>query len=157
MAVHIGKIIQKGVEDKRLTQKQFGNLINKHEKTVPDIYDRATMSIDLLITISEALKIDLLNVFYNEEPMKSLRDDEITQLNNRIQKLLEENNHLKKELTLIQDLREAQKEIISFAKLQLEEYKLKLKETINNVVNKCGDKEHEESGNSSESAHENKA
>src|SRR5688572_16630051 len=144
MAVHIGKIIQKEVEGKRLTQKQFGNLINKHEKTVPDIYDRVTMSIDLLIAISEALKIDLLNVFYNEEPMKSLRNDEITQLNNRIQKLIEENNHLKKELTLTQDLRDAQKEIISFAKVQLEEYKLKLKEPINKVVNKFGDKENEE-------------
>ena len=135
MAVHIGKIIRKVVEEeKRLTQKQFGNLINKHEKTVPDIYDRATVSIDLLIAISEALNKDFLNVFYNEEPMKRLRDDEISQLNNQIQKLIEENNHLKKELALTQDLREAQKEIIEFAKVQIEGYKLKLTELLNKVA-----------------------
>jgi DNA-binding XRE family transcriptional regulator len=135
MAVHIGKIIQKVVEEeKRLTQKQFGNLINKHEKTVPDIYDRATVSIDLLIAISEALNKDFLNVFYNEEPMKRLRDDVVSQLNNQIQKLIEENNHLKKELALTQDLREAQKEIIVFAKVQIEEYKLKLTELVKKVA-----------------------
>lgn len=129
MAVsHIGKIIQRQVQDLRLSYKDFGALIHKNEKTVPNIFERSTMSIDLLVTISAALKLDLLKFYYDVEPMKSLRDDEVSQLNDQIQKLMEEINHLKKELTLTQDLREAQKEIIYFAKEQLEEYKLKLKE-----------------------------
>lgn len=66
MSIHIGNIIKTHVENKRLTQKEFGALINKHEKTVPDIYDRASMSCDLLVTISDALKIDFLNILYSE-------------------------------------------------------------------------------------------
>jgi hypothetical protein len=135
MTVHIGKIIQAEVENKRLTQKEFGALINKHEKTVPDIYERPSVSIDLLITISAALKKDFLHVFYNEEPMKSLRHDEIAALNlqlqknaEEIQKILEENKRLQRELALTQNLTEAQKEIISFAKDQIDQYKMKLTE-----------------------------
>lgn len=146
--IHIGRIIQKQVQDLRLSYKDFGSLIHKNEKTVPNIFGRSTMSVDLLITISAALKTDLLKFFYNEEPMKSLREDEVAQLNEERQKLIEEINHLKRELTLTQDLREAQKEIIYFAKEQLEEYKkLKLREPINKVVIKCSDKANDESGN----------
>jgi ribosomal protein L5 len=128
MAVHIGKLIQAEVESKRLTYREFGTLINKNEKTVPNIYNRATVSIDLLVTISEALKTDLLNVYYEEEPMKSLRIDEIAKLKAQVQQILEENKHLQKELALTQNLTESQKETISLAKDQIEEYKLKVKE-----------------------------
>jgi hypothetical protein len=126
VSIHIGNIIQEEVKCKRLTQKEFGALIHKNEKTVPDIYDRATMSIDLLITISVALNKDFLSVFYDEEPMKSLRNDEIVELNLQIQKISDENKRLQKELALTHNLIEAQKDTISFAKEQIEHYKLKL-------------------------------
>lgn len=134
MAIHIGELIQKEVESKRLTYKEFGALIHRNEKTIPDIYDRATMSIDLLITISAALKKDFFNFFYTEDPLKSLRDDEVSLLNNqilnysdKIQKLTEENKLLQKELVLTRELNAAQREIISFAKEQIEDCKGKLK------------------------------
>ncbi|OQP61803.1 hypothetical protein A3860_30520 [Niastella vici] len=129
--IHIGKIIQAEVENKRLTQKEFGALINKNEKTVPDIYARASVSIDLLVTISVALKKDFLNVFYSEEPMKGLRNDEVSALNGQLQKVIEENKRLQKELALTQNLAEAQKETITLAKEQIEQYKLKLTEQVN--------------------------
>lgn len=75
MLIHIGKIIQAQVQNLRLTQKQFGALINKNEKTVPDIYARAIMSIDLLVIISVALKMDFIKFFYEDGPMRSLRAD----------------------------------------------------------------------------------
>lgn len=142
MAIHIGELIQKEVELKRLTYKEFGALIHRNEKTIPDIYDRASMSIDLLITISAALKKDFLNIYYTEEPLKSLRNDVVTHLNTQIQifteqlqKLTEENKSLQKELTLTRDLNEAQKDIISFAKAQIEDYKIKVKELTNDANN----------------------
>jgi transcriptional regulator with XRE-family HTH domain len=136
MPVHIGKLIQAEVENKRLTQKEFGALINRNEKTVPDIYERASMSVDLLITISAALNKDFLNIYYDEEPMKSIRNDEITKLRLQIVKSIEENKRLQRELQLVQNLIEAQKEIISFAKEQIKDYKLKLKDPVNKVANK---------------------
>lgn len=128
--IHIGNIIQEEVECKRLTQKEFGARIHKNEKTVPDIYDRATMSIDLLITISAALNKDFLSVFYNEEPMKSLRNDEIVELNLQIQKISDENKRLQKELGLIQNLAEAQKDTISFAKDNVRQLKFIMSQII---------------------------
>jgi len=145
--IHIGKIIQAEVENKRLTQKEFGALINKNEKTVPDIYARASVSIDLLVTISAALNKDFLNVFYNEEPMKSLRNDEVSALINQIQKSSEENKRLQRELALTQNLAEALKETISFAKDQIEQYKLKLTELVNQSAHKPNDTVNEEPEN----------
>ena len=63
MPIHIGNLIQREVERKRLTYKEFGALIHKNEKTIPDIYDRESMSTELLMTISEALKIDFFSLF----------------------------------------------------------------------------------------------
>jgi uncharacterized protein YlxW (UPF0749 family) len=158
MAIHIGELIKAEVELKRFTHKEFGTLINKNEKTVPDIFDRASMSVDLLITISAALRKDFLKVFYTEEPMKSLRDDEIAKLNSQIQNISAENKRLQRELALIQNLAEAQKETISFAKEQIGEYKLKLNDLLNKVANKSGDKPNEESEMKSDYASpENKA
>jgi len=159
MAIHIGKLIQKEVEVKRLTYREFGELIHRNEKTIPDIYDRASMSIDLLVTISGALKKDFLNVFYNEEPMSSLRNDEVARLSHEIhtrseqvQKLTEEVKQLQKELSLTQDLNKAQKEIISFAKEQIEDYKQRLKECMDKMIDKAA----EEIVNGAESNQENK-
>lgn len=131
MPIHIGKIIQEEVERQRLTQKEFGALINKNEKTVPNIFIRATMSIDLLITISEALNKDFLNFFYNEEPMKRLRNDEVEKLNFQLQKSNNENKLLQREFALIQRLTESQKETIVLAMEQIEQYKSKLLEGSN--------------------------
>ena len=140
MAIHIGELIQKEVELKRLTYKEFGALIHRNEKTIPDIYDRASMSIDLLITISAALKKDFLSIYYTEEPLKSLRDDVVAHLNiqiqiftEQLQRLTEENKSLQKELALTRELNDAQKDIILFAKAQIEDYKIKVKELTNNI------------------------
>jgi hypothetical protein len=144
MAIHIGELIQKEVESKRLTYKEFGALIHRNEKTIPDIYDRASMSIDLLITISAALKKDFLKVYYTEEPLRSLRDDDVAHsstqvqvLSAQIQKLTEENKLLQIELSFTRDLNEAQKEIISFAKEQIR---------VNELLSKKVGKPPEESG-----------
>jgi hypothetical protein len=153
MAIHIGELIQKEVESKRLTYREFGALIHRNEKTIPDIYDRATMSIDLLITICAALKKDFLQVYYTEEPLKSLRNDEVVysniqvqKLTEQIQKLTEENKLLQKELALTRDLNEAQKEIISFAKEQIR---------VKELLVKMGVKDPDETSSKTTSSHEN--
>ena len=90
MGIHLGEVILNEVEANRLTQKEFGALIHRNEKTIPDIYDRASMSIDLLVTISEALKKDFLQVFYTEEPMKSLRDGDGVEYQQQIKVITEQ-------------------------------------------------------------------
>ena len=141
MAIHIGDIIRKEVELKRLTYKEFGALINRSEKTIPDIYERESISTDLLLTICVALKKDFLSAFYSEHPMKSLRNDEVVLLNCQIEKyieqivkLTEENNRLKNELKITNELKETQKEVISLAKEQIANYKLKFANPMINIA-----------------------
>lgn len=132
MAIHIGELIQKEVEAKRLTYKEFGALIHRNEKTIPDIYDRATMSIDLLIIISEALKKDFLRIFYTEEPMKSLREGETVEyqhqmnaITEQVKKITDKAEYLAKELTGKQELIEVLKGYNLLATERLEEFKKK--------------------------------
>ena len=101
---HIGKLIQEEVEKQRLTQKQFGALINKNEKTVPDIYDRPTMAIDLIVTISDVLDKDFLKCYYAESPMKRFLEQDMAVFYNQLQKRDEEIERLKRELKLTQEL-----------------------------------------------------
>ena len=122
MPIHIGSLIRKEVARKRLTYKEFGALIHRNEKTIPDIFERASMSTDLLIIISLAQYIDFVSVYYNEEPLKNIRSDEGTR---QIHKLAEEIRLLQNELTLTQELVKSQKDTIAFAKEQIALYKLK--------------------------------
>lgn len=130
MAIHLGELIQKEVEAKRLTYKEFGALIHRNEKTIPDIYDRASMSIDLLVTISEALKKDFLQVYYTEEPMKSLREGEgveyqqlIKVINEQVKALTDKTEYLSKELMGKQELIDVLKGYLQLSIERLEEYK----------------------------------
>jgi hypothetical protein len=99
MPIHIGKIIQAEVLHRGLTYKQVGVLIYRSEKSMPLIYKRATMSIDLIIAFSVALKKDFLKFYYEEEPMKSLRADEMALLQQQVKALTEKTEKLTKELT----------------------------------------------------------
>lgn len=62
--------------------------------------------------------------------MKSLRNDEIVELNLQIQKISDENKRLQKELGLIQNLAEAQKDTISFAKDNVRQLKFIMSQII---------------------------
>jgi hypothetical protein len=108
MPIHIGKMIQAEAWHLGLTYKQFGALIYKSEKTVPLIYKRATPSIDLLITISVALKKDYVKVIYEDERMRSLRSDEIAKLQQQVKALTERVEQLTMEN---QELIDARREV----------------------------------------------
>jgi hypothetical protein len=135
MPIDIGKLIQAEVENQRLTQKEFGALINKNEKTVPDIYDRPTMSTDLLVTISIALKKDFLKLYYKEEGMQHLRDDEVTKLNIELQKVKEQNKQQEKELALMRDLIEANKDRVLLLSEKIVEYERVKNDSENKSTN----------------------
>jgi hypothetical protein len=115
MAIHTGDIIRKEVELRRLTYKEFGALIHRNEKTIPDIYDRASMATDLLITISAALRKDFLTVYYTEEPMRSLREDEVAKLQYQVNLLTDRIDHLVIELASKQELIDMQKGFLVLA------------------------------------------
>jgi hypothetical protein len=157
VAIHIGELIRNEVELKRLTYKEFGLLIYLNEKTIPDIYDRESMQIDLLLRICKALNKDFFAVYYTEEPLKSIRNDEVAQLSlqlqsnaNQLHKLTEENKILTKELNLTRDLNDALRIIISFAKEKIADLQ-KVNNELEGHVTK--DNLYENSQNSTNNSH----
>jgi len=96
--LHLGELVKAEVVRQRLTHKEFGALINKDEKTVPNIFKRPIIDTDLLIIISLALKKDFMKYHYEVEGMEALREDEIAQLKKENQRLKESNEQLKEKL-----------------------------------------------------------
>ncbi|MCS3801053.1 hypothetical protein [Niastella sp. OAS944] len=133
MPVHIGKEIQKEVERQKLTYKEFGALIFRNEKTIPDIYDRASMAIDLLVIISIALKKDFLSYYYDEPPMKYFRDDVVSKLKSEIQTLTDKQRRLEEEYEQFKIVTEANMNTLAMAKDLIGELKSKI-EAMHNTT-----------------------
>lgn len=104
MPVHIGQILESVANQKGFTQKQLSKLINKHEKTVRDIYTREFVSFDYLVIFSRILNTDFLKYYYEEEPLKSFRDEQEAKTKNEIQRLAEVNLHLSEKLALAMEV-----------------------------------------------------
>jgi len=98
MPIHIGLIIKEHVEKQRLKYEEFGALIDKDLDAVSEIFKCPDIDTDLLVSICKVLQIDLFQVYYQEEPLKSLRDEEIEKLKQQLQELTEKKQELEKKL-----------------------------------------------------------
>lgn len=87
MVVSIGEKIKEFAESKGLSQKQFGALINRHEKTVANIYKRKTIDTELLLSICKATNHDFFSHFYQREPLKTFRKHELAELEKEMEEL----------------------------------------------------------------------
>jgi len=65
---------------------------------VSEIFKCPDIDIDLLVSICKVLQIDLLQLYYKEEPLKSLRDEEIRILNQQLKELTEQQKELERKL-----------------------------------------------------------
>lgn len=95
MLISIGKRIKEFAEAKGLSQKQFGALINRHEKTVANIYKRKTIDTELLLSICKATNHDFFSYYYQLEPLKTFRDTYSADLKVEIEEL--KNLHIQKD------------------------------------------------------------
>ena len=62
--VFIGKIIEQKIRERKMSISEFANRINRSRTTVYDIFQRKSIDIDLLLTISKALEFDFLGEIY---------------------------------------------------------------------------------------------
>jgi uncharacterized protein YlxW (UPF0749 family) len=120
---HIGEQVKAEVARQRLTHKEFGDRINKNEKTVPNIFKRAIIDPALLITISVALQKDFIRFYYKADGMEALREDENAQLKSEIQSLKENNEQLKEKLEDKQKVINAQELTITLVAEEREDFK----------------------------------
>lgn len=111
MALHIGKLIEKRLEETGMTKAEFARRISKTSQNVYDIFGRETIDTGLLLKISEVLtydffqhysitysKLEGVNVTYSLHEMTQkvatlTKDNEAK--GNRIEQLEKENSYLK--------------------------------------------------------------
>ena len=64
--VHIGGEIKRVLREKNMTVTEFARRICCHRKNVYDIFNRKSLDIDRIITISEILSYDFIHELYAE-------------------------------------------------------------------------------------------
>lgn len=87
MAISIGLLIKEVAKGKGLSQKQFGEKINRTKQGVASIYRRSTIDTELLRDITKELNHDFFAYYYEEEPLKSFREKEIADWTEKIDDL----------------------------------------------------------------------
>ena len=72
--VHIGTEIKRVLRDRNMSVTEFAKRICCHRKNVYDIFNRKTLDVDRIITISELLNYDFIHELYTEAvEMKEFR------------------------------------------------------------------------------------
>lgn len=70
--IHIGSLIRQKLEESPLSISEFASLINRTRTTVYDIFNRKSIDVDLLLSISEVLNYNFLEEVYLMEKSKRL-------------------------------------------------------------------------------------
>lgn len=89
MAMKIGQLIKEVAVRQGLSQKEFGEKINRTKQGVASIYNRSTIAVDLLILISEKLDFDFFAELYKIPPLSKFKEKETAIWENKIAGLLE--------------------------------------------------------------------
>lgn len=120
MADKIGQQIKKVATSQGLNQKQFGEKINRTKQGVASIYRRSTIDTELLKEISGKLNYDFFAHYYEEEPLKSFRDKEVSEWVDKIE-------GLNRELVAKDQLLEKNEELLALQRKYIAELEDKLK------------------------------
>lgn len=104
MAIHIGQIIKSVAEERKMGATELSQHLNTSRENVYDIYRREAIDTAKLLQLSVILKYDFFQHFYQEEPLKELRNDIVTQMQQQIDVLNKELGEKKKTLILYDEL-----------------------------------------------------
>ena len=125
MSIHIGKLIKEIAKKKRLSQEAIGKMINTTKQNVGNIFRRKSIDTELLLKISEALEVNFFEYYYNEEPLKSMRNETIKGLMDTVEKQKAELAERADKIATLKDLVESQKDNLSYLKDSAKKYNTK--------------------------------
>jgi transcriptional regulator with XRE-family HTH domain len=123
MSIHIGQIIKEKVTEKRLSQEALGKMINTTKQNVGNIYKRRHIDTELLLKLCIVLEYNFFEVFYSEEPLKSMRSKEteiFTAEINRLKHTIQQKDERIKDL---EEIMNSNKKVISYLEEEREKYK----------------------------------
>jgi len=123
MAIHIGQLIKEKATEKRLSQDAIGQKINTTKQNVGNIYKRSSIDTQLLLKLCQVLEFNFFELYYTEEPLKSMRDKEIEALNKQIRDLQQELNQKEQRIKDLEDNIADKKKLISVFEEERAHYK----------------------------------
>jgi hypothetical protein len=98
--LHIGKQIRQHLEEKGMTKSEFSRRINTSPQNIYGIFRRKSIDTNLLQTISQVLEFDFFQ-YYTSGMAGDPQSDKPTKDFRTMQQLLQENESLKKENTIL--------------------------------------------------------
>lgn len=123
MPIHIGEIIKSKADEKNLVMEAVGKLINRTRQTVADIYKRQSIDTALLVDVSRALEFDFFELYYGEEPLKSMKEKELAPFKKEIEELKRELAYKEQRIQDLERAAESDKKLINILEEQNEKYK----------------------------------
>lgn len=113
MPVHIGNIIKEEAQSQGLTSLQVAEKINvKNSQNVDYDYRKESLPIDKIFLYSKVLNKNFIAYYYDEDPLKTYREQELAEWQSKIDELQEKLNQAEKLLAAKEDTIATQKELI---------------------------------------------
>jgi hypothetical protein len=113
MPIHIGAIIKEEAKNQSLSQAQVAEKINaKNPQNVDYDFGRESLPIDKILRYSEALNKNFVAFYYNEEPLKTYREQEFAERQAKTDELQAKLEQAKKLLVAKEETIATQKELI---------------------------------------------
>ena len=125
MSIHIGQIIKERVTEKRLSQEALGKMINTTKQNVGNIYKRRSIDTQLLLKLCVVLEYNFFEVYYSEEPLKTMRQKEIEAFNNEIRVLQNTIRQRDEKIRDLEEIMSSNKKVITLLEEEKELYKNK--------------------------------
>ncbi|SEL30949.1 hypothetical protein [Parapedobacter koreensis] len=113
MGIHIGSIIKSYIKDSGLKVKYVADFVNISESNLYDIYRRESIDVVKMIKFSQLFNKNLFLFYLNEEPIKSMFDEQVSQLHNRVLKLEDELRSKEEKIADLNQIIDAQNKVIA--------------------------------------------
>ncbi len=121
MSIHIGNIIKEEAQGQRLSSSQVADLIEvKNYQNVDYDYKKESLSIDKILKYSEALNKNFIAYYYDEEPLKTYREQEFAEWQGKIDELQEKLDQAEKLLAAKEETIAAMTETVTTQKELIE-------------------------------------
>ncbi len=122
MSIHIGNIIKEEAQGQGLTSVQVADMINvKNYQNVDYDYKKGSLPIDKIFLYSKALNKNFIAPYYDEEPLKSYREQEFAEWQAKVDELQEKLNQAESLLAAKNETIATQKELIETQRKMIED------------------------------------
>ena len=111
--------------EKRLSQEALGKMINTTKQNVGNIYKRRSIDTQLLLKLCVVLEYNFFEVYYSEEPLKTMRQKEIEAFNNEIKVLQNTIRQRDEKIRDLEEIMSSNKKVITLLEEEKELYKNK--------------------------------